>query len=117
MSDKTTTRGGARGVVFALLCMACLALAIGYSWRASARRAALFGDDALPAIANLDELDVTPAAPTSEPTEAPAETIEIDASARPLRDVAGVEDAPGVKNVGKIKAFLAAARPEAGRAD
>jgi phosphoribosylanthranilate isomerase len=29
----------------------------------------------------------------------------------------GVEDAPGVKNIEKIKAFLAAARPEAGRAN
>ena len=29
----------------------------------------------------------------------------------------GVEDAPGVKNVEKIKAFLVAARPEAGRAN
>lgn len=88
------------GVVFALLCVACLALAVGYSWRASARRAALFGDDALPAIMNLDELDVAPAAAPPDPAEDPAEApaaagaVELDETADPPRDIARLEDAP-----------------------
>ena len=78
------------GVVFALLCAACLALAIGYSWRASVRRAALFEDDALPEITTLAELDVPPAEPPSSES-APARAVELDEDVDESRDV-GTDD-------------------------
>ena len=54
------------GVLFAFLVVACFALAIGYSWRASVQRAALFQDESLPEIRSLADLDVTVAQPQEE---------------------------------------------------
>lgn len=68
-----------------LLCAACLALALGYSWRASARRAALFDDAALPEISNLTELDIAPASLPSEAEDAPTEPVGL---------VGAVDDSP-----------------------
>ena len=102
--------GGPRlrpGVVFALLCAACLALAIGYSWRASARRAALFEDAALPAITSLAELEAPPPEPpvvaeparggAVEPEEADNEPSEVgtladDRGSEPRSEPAGDPD-------------------------
>ena len=54
------------GVLFAFLVVACFALAIGYSWRASVQRAALFQDESLPEIGSLSDLDVTIDQPEEE---------------------------------------------------
>ena len=58
-----------RGVAFVLLCAACLALAGGYAWRATVRRASFVRDVALSPIGSLAELERPP---TSEPLPPPA---------------------------------------------
>ena len=76
------------GVVFALLCAAALALAVGYSWRESARRAALFEDAALPEITSLSELDIRPS--TAEPAPTAVELEEANDAPREVGAPNGV---------------------------
>lgn len=45
-----------RRIVFAVVCVGCLALVIAYAFRASSRRAALFAGDPLPPISSLSDL-------------------------------------------------------------
>ena len=81
-------------MVFALLCVACLALAVGYAWRASARRAALFGGTALPEISSLAEVDIPPNEP-GPPNSAPARPVDGDTDVMDAREVVTAVDTPG----------------------
>ena len=60
---RTAREGSAssRVIAFVLLCVASLALAAGYAWWSTARRASFVQDVALPPIGSLAELD-SPAA-------------------------------------------------------
>ena len=58
-SDRRVDSYRRPGVLFAFLVVACVALAIGYSWRASVQRAALFQDESLPEIGSLADLNLT----------------------------------------------------------
>ena len=58
-------------VAFVLLCVASLALAVGYAWWSAARRASFVRDVSLPPIASLAEIE-PPAAAEASPPPPPA---------------------------------------------
>ena len=76
-------------VAFAVLFVACLALAFGYAWRSSARRAALFGDATLPPITRLADLEQ----PTDQPVDQPSAAAPADPDAVPAVAVGGANAA------------------------
>ena len=65
-SDQRVDSYRRSGVLFAFLVVACVALAIGYAWRASVQRAALFQDESLPEIGSLADLNLTVDQPQEE---------------------------------------------------
>ena len=81
------------GVLFAFLVVACFALAIGYSWRASVQRAALFQDESLPEIGSLSDLDVTIDQPEEEVASEDAQLLSVTEVPNEVADGRGIEEA------------------------
>ena len=81
------------GVLFAFLVVACFALAIGYSWRASVQRAALFQDESLPEIRSLADLDVTVAQPQEEGAAEDSQSMSVTEVPNEVADGRGIQEA------------------------
>ena len=82
-TDAPATGGAPRRIVaFVLLCVASLALAVGYGWWSAARRASLVRDVSLAPITNLAELDAPAEVRASPPLpEAGGPLPEVDGPA------------------------------------
>ena len=91
------TRGTSRRAgAFVLLCVAALALAVGYAWWSAARRAGFVQDASLAPISSLAELDAPPAAPAapSPPRESDGRPPEVDEAPPPADEPAPAADEP-----------------------
>ncbi len=94
MADGGSTGGSRRSqpaILLTLLVVARLALAIGYAWRASARRAAMFDGEPLPAISDLAQLDE----PLTQPAIVSPEDQPIPESDTPAPQVLAEGDESG----------------------
>ena len=100
-----------RTVAFALLCAASLALAGGYAWWSTARRASLVREVSLPQIGSLAELDTPRAegrsAPPAEESAEPASATPSDGRTAP-RPPAGRSPEDGSRTAARLSTEPAA---------